>query len=206
MTTEDKLQHFLDFCMRDVRTRSSKMLDDYEAALKQNFEEHKAEAESRAKEQIRIQRETIRREVNKQLSMKQLDIKRTLSEKQNELEDMLFVELKDELAKFMDSPAYHLLLDRQIEAAREFAGDSEMVIYMDPADEDMISLLSHNHKVAIRVSDHSFLGGTQVIIPSKNILIDNSFSRKLEEARQNFTFHLDYNAIKDEKGGKDHGE
>ena len=44
MTTDEKLQHFLDFCMEDSRARSAKMLDDYAPALEKTFEEHKASA------------------------------------------------------------------------------------------------------------------------------------------------------------------
>ena len=39
LTTEEKLQHFLDTCMEDARTRSNRMLDEYKKALEQTFEE-----------------------------------------------------------------------------------------------------------------------------------------------------------------------
>ncbi|RGY97380.1 V-type ATP synthase subunit E [Clostridium sp. AM58-1XD] len=205
MTTEEKLQHFLDFCMEDVRTRSGKMLDDYMASLEQTFEEHKADAERRAEMRIRIQKENIKRELNKQLSIEQLNIKRSLSKKQDELKDMLFVELRDYLAHFMDSPAYHELLEKQVKEAKEFAGSEEMTIYMDPCDADQVSRLALHHNVTIKVSEYSFLGGIRAVIPSKNILIDNSFATKMEEARHNFTFNLDLSAIKDRKDGENHG-
>ncbi|HJA72239.1 MAG TPA: V-type ATP synthase subunit E [Candidatus Lachnoclostridium stercoravium] len=191
MTTEEKLQHFLDFCMEDVRGRSGKMLDDYEASLEKTFEEHKANASDRAKMQIRIQKETIKREMNKRLSLEQLELKRKVSKKQEELKDMLFVELRDYLAKFESSPAYYQLLEQQIKAAKDFSGDEHMVIFMDPADEKHMSRLAYQYGVRIQASDQSFLGGTIAVIPAKNILIDNSFSKKLVEARQNFSFGVE---------------
>lgn len=189
MTTEEKLQHFLDFCMEDVRSRSGKMLDDYEASLEQTFEEHKADSRRRAEMQINIQKETIRREMNKRLSLEQLDLKRMISKKQEELKDMLFVELRDYLAKFESSSSYYQLLEQQVKSAKEFSGDDAMVIFMDPSDEQYISRLAFQYGVRIQTSDHSFLGGTIAVIPSKNILIDNSFSKKLVEARHNFSFN-----------------
>ncbi len=48
MTTEEKLQHFLEFCMEDARSRSAKMLDEYTAALEQTFSEHQEDAKRRA--------------------------------------------------------------------------------------------------------------------------------------------------------------
>lgn len=201
LTTDEKLQHFLDFCMEDVRTRSAKMLDDYTASLEKTFEEHKEAAKKRAAMQIQIQKDNIRREINKQLSLEQLNIKRLLSQKQEELKDMLFVELRDYLAQFMETSEYQKLLERQVKDARDFAGDNEMTIYMDPADSDKIQRIALHHHVTIEVSDYSFSGGTRAVIPSKNILIDNSFSTKLEEAKNNFTFHLDVKHKKSKKGG-----
>lgn len=188
MTTEEKLQHFLDFCMEDARTRSAKMLDEYTEALENAFQEHQADAKRRAKMQLQLECEKIEREINKQLSIEQVQLKRTLGQKQDELKDMLFVELKDMLEHFLDTPEYQKLLESQIAAAKEIAGDDEFDIYMDPVDENMLRRLALHNNAIIKLSKYSFMGGTRAVIPSKHILIDNSFQTKLEEARHNFRF------------------
>lgn len=191
MTTEEKLQHFLDTCMEDARTRSSRMLDDYMSALVRNFEEHKADARRRAEMQLRQETEKIEREINKKLSIEQIGIKRSLGQKQEELKDKLFVELKDMLANFLETPEYQKLLERQISEAVEFAGDDPITIYLDPADEDKVRMLAlHHGKAQVKISEYSFSGGCRAVIPSRNILIDNSFQSKLEEGRENFHFNL----------------
>lgn len=190
MTTEEKLQHFLDFCMEDARTRSAKMLDEYTDAMEKTFAEHQEDAKRRAKQQLELESEKIERDTNKKLSIEQINIKRTLGQKQDELKDMLFVEVKDLLEHFMDTPEYSQLLEDQIKRAKEFAGDNELVLYMDPVDEDKIRRLSLHQNIDIRVSEYSFMGGTRAVIPSKNILIDNSFQTKLSEAKANFRFEL----------------
>ena len=65
MTTEDKLQHFLDTCMEDARVRSGQMLDEYMTALEKTFEEHKADTRRREKLQLSQEIEKIEREINK---------------------------------------------------------------------------------------------------------------------------------------------
>lgn len=193
MTTEEKLQHFLDFCMEDARTRSAKMYDDYTAALEKTFEEHKVDAKRRADMQLQIESEKIEREINKKLSIEQINIKRELGHKQEELKEKLFVEVKDILANFLESPEYDHLLNRQIQEAEDLAGNDEMLIYLDPADESKQRRISlHNHNTNIKISQYSFTGGTRAVIPSKNILIDNSFQTKLEEAKRDFRFDLDF--------------
>lgn len=196
MTTEEKLQHFLDFCMEDARSRSAKMLDEYTAALEQTFAEHQQDARRRAEQQVALESERIEHETNKKLSLEQIGIKRELGHKQDELKDKIFVELKDVLAKYMETPEYTRLLEKQIRHAREFAGKEFFTIYIDPADETKLNQLALHNSADIRVSEYSFMGGTRAVIPSRHILIDNSFQTKLEEARRDFRFNL-----KDLEGG-----
>ena len=172
MTTEEKLQHFLDTCMEDARVRSGRMLDEYMTALEKTFEEHKADTRRREKLQLSQETEKIEREINKQLAVGQIDIRRTLGRKQEELKDKLFVE-------------------RQVKQAVEFAGNDQMIIYLDPVDEDKCNRLAlHNGNAELRISEYSFTGGTRAVIPARHILIDNSFQTKLEEAREKFHFDL----------------
>ena len=79
MTTEEKLKHFQDICMTDARERSARMLDDYMNALEAAFEEHAADARRRADMQVEAETEKLEREINKRLSIGQLDLKREAS-------------------------------------------------------------------------------------------------------------------------------
>jgi len=188
MTTEEKLQHFLNSCTEDASTRSEKMLADYQAALEKTFAEHKEDALRRQAMELRTESEKIKREGNKQLSIEHMKLRKTIGEKQEELKDKLFVELKDKLDNFMETSAYHDLLEKQIKAAKEFAGDDEMTIYLDPADEDNLQRLALHHGVDLKISAYSFIGGTRAVIPGKNVVIDNSFASKIAEAKENFRF------------------
>lgn len=190
MTTEEKLKHFQDICMTDARERSAKMLDDYIKALENAYDEHVADARRRADMQVDAETGKLERETNKRLSIGQLDLKREVSRKQEELKDKLFVELKDRLANFMETQEYQHLLERQVKEAKEFAGDEELVIYMDPSDADKAQLIAMQYNANIKPSEYSFNGGMRAVLPHKHILIDNSFDTKLSEARHDFKFDL----------------
>ena len=196
MTTEEKLQHFLEFCMEDARTRSAKMLDEYTAALEQTFLEHQEDAKRRAKQQVTLESEQIERESNKQLSLKQISMKREFGQKQDELKETLFLELTEMVEAFVDTPQYTELIQKQIKEAKALAGKEFITIYIDPADEEKIRNLSLPESADIRVSEYSFMGGTRAVIPSRHILIDHSFQTKLAEAKRDFRFD-----IKDLMGG-----
>ena len=188
MTIEEKLKHFQDICMEDARDRSSRMLDDYMKALEKTFEEHKQAERKNADLQVKLETEKLEREINKKLSIEQLDLRREAGHRQDELKDKLFVELKDYLANFMETEEYEKFLERQVHWVKDFAGDEAFTIYMDPSDAERARRISLYMGVAIRISDYSFLGGIRAVIPGRHILIDNSFQTRLEEARHNFRF------------------
>ena len=200
MTTEEKLEHFQQYCMESARVRSARMLDEYTQALEKSFSEHQEDARRRADMEVQAEKEKIQKETNKKLSIEQINIRRVFSRRQRELKEKLFVELRDMLANFIETPQYIEMLERQIAQAMEVAGSEPVIIYMDPSDEEKVRRLSFQHKADIRISEYSFLGGTRAVIPSKNILMDNSFETRMAEEKENFQFDLEVTT-----GGGMHG-
>lgn len=186
MTTDEKLQHFLDHCLEDAQHKSDSMLKDYAEALDKIFLEHQEDVKRQSDLRIQTETDRLTRECNKALAKEQIEIKRILKKKSDELKQMLFVEVKDLLENYMSTSGYEKLLIKQIREAKEFAGPEEILIYIDPADSDRIRTLETAAGVKLTVSQYSFMGGTRAVIPSKKILIDNSFQTKLEEAKENF--------------------
>ena len=88
--------------------------------------------------------EKLGRERNKKLSIGQLDLRREVSHRQEELKDKLFVEIRDKLANFMETRDYLDLLEKQIGAAKAVTlwcmaslralSSSEGSMYTRPAD------------------------------------------------------------------------
>ena len=184
LTTEEKLQHFEDICTGDALKKYEQAVSDYTAYEEKILNEHKENARKQAALQIAAEKERIARETNKNLSLGQIEIRRSYSRKDEELRGKVFSELRDRLARFMETPKYDALLEAQIKKEKAFAGSSEIHIYIDPSDREKQNLLSLRTDCDIRVSQYPFLGGTRAVIASKNILIDNSFETKLKEAEQ----------------------
>ena len=119
MTTEEKLKHFQEICMTDAREKSAKILDDYAKTLDKAYEEHTEDARKRAKMQEEAETEKLGRERNKKLSIGQLDLRREVSHRQEELKDKLFVEIRDKLANFMETRDYLDLLVNRSEQLKQ---------------------------------------------------------------------------------------
>lgn len=103
---------------------------------------------------------------------------------------MLISELRNRLALFMDSADYQRFLESEVKKALEFAQHAPMTVYLDPSDEDKLNRIALHTGAEIKLSDTTFLGGIQAVIPSKNILIDNSFKTKLAEISDKFQFRI----------------
>lgn len=188
LTTEEKLQHFLESSMKNSRIESNQLIEDYSNALEKIFKEHQEDVKRKAALEIKVEKDKIRREGNKELAKEQLVIKRKLSKKHTELTDKIFVEVKDLLENFMSTKSYIELLIKQIREAKEFAKGDDIIIYIDPADTSKIYELQEATAITLKVSQYSFGGGTRAVLPKRNILIDNSFETKLAEAQENFRF------------------
>lgn len=187
MTTEEKLQHFLETSMEDAKNQSEQMITEYTAALEKIFEEHKEETQRKSALRIKTEKDRLIREKNKELALRQIAIKHEITDRTKRLTDMIFVEVENRLEKFMQTPAYEELLIRQIHEAADFAAGEPMTIYIDPSDETLLSYLESATGIQISISRYSFKGGTRIILRNRNVLIDNSFEKKLEEAKESFT-------------------
>lgn len=188
MTTEEKMQYFLDETMMNARKQAYAMVDEYHAAADKMLEEYKEDKKQEAELQIDAEKENMKRIINKEVSAEQILIRKELSDKQEELEQKLFDEVEQLLNEYIKTKAYKELLISQIKAAKEFAGDEEMIIYFDPKDAGEKDAMEQATGCRLTVSEYSFIGGTRAITNSGKILIDNSFETMLREERDKFVF------------------
>ena len=189
MTTEEKLNHFEESALEQAKTESLAMIDEYRSSLDRVFEEHRLTKERQADLQLKTETVSLTRAKNKALSKQQIELKRQVKKKQAELKDKLFVEVKTKLEEYMDTPAYHELLLRQIQEILNYANGEKVTIYIDPADVSKRAGLMAASGAPLCVSRESFMGGTRAILADRHILIDNSFATKLKEEKAEFTFN-----------------
>ena len=96
--------------MEDARNSSAKMLDEYMPLWNRHLRNTRKKRNGEPRCRCNCETEKIERETNKKLSIEQINIKRAEPHKQDELKDKLFVELKDMLENYMDTPGLSELL------------------------------------------------------------------------------------------------
>lgn len=165
------------------------MIEEYKVNLTKVEEEHKATTLRQSDLQLKTESDNLKRSNNMALSKEQLQIKRKITQKQNELKEKLFVEVKQQLEDYMTTSAYQQLLIKQIKNIQKEAGSGKLILYIDPADSDKRSSLQAATGAPVTVSEYSFMGGTRAVLQDRNILIDNSFASKLEKLKADFSFN-----------------
>lgn len=190
MTIEEKLEHFSRFCLEDARQSAERILrehrEDNEAVLEEYQREHTEAAELRVKKE----REKIRKECNIRLSLAQLELRRKIGRKKEDLRERFFEMLEKKIAAFRNTEEYRSFLEEEIEASLRFASGEEALVYLDPSDQALLDGLRERCKAQIRLNGTSFGGGIRTMIPGRNILIDQSFEKKLSDAKEAFHFEL----------------
>lgn len=188
MTIDEKLQHFYEVSIDEAKEDAAQAIQAHKENLSQMLEEHKQSQRQTADAQIKAEAEHVRREVNKALSAEQITLKRNWSQKQEEMKQKLFAEVKALADKFMQTPEYDDYLCRKITEASAFAEGDEIHIFLSAADKDRLESLKEKTGVSLTVSEEAFTGGIRAEIPGKNILIDDSFSTSLENMCKEFKF------------------
>lgn len=188
MTIDEKLRHFYEVSMESAKDEAAKAIEEYRASLNSQLEEHKAQKQAAAENQLKIQSENSAREINKALSSEHLHIKRQLSKKQQELQDKLFQEVEDMLTEFVAGPSYGDWLERMVRKALAIAQEDPVQIYLSASDERFSEELKRRTGITPLISPNTFIGGIKAVIPQKNILIDHTILSMLESERENFNF------------------
>lgn len=191
MTTEEKLKHFLDVTVENANVKSVKTIEEYQKGLESVFETHKEDALRKQALQLKLSEENLRKEKNAEVSKQQMEIKKELGKKHEELKSLLFHEVEDKLDEYMATEAYDNYLIAHIKEAKAFARSEEVQIYIDPADAEKQYALEAATNTQISISEYGFHGGMRAVIRSKNILIDQSFETRLNEAKSEFSFNFE---------------
>lgn len=188
MTTEEKIKSFLDITVRDASAMADSMVNEYKQSLNHLFEEHKEAMTRQSENQLKVEKERAKRDANIELTRQQLHLRRKITRKQTALKDQLFEEVVEQLNEFMKTEEYTTLLINQITNALDFSKNQYVIIYIDPKDADKKEFLEEKTGATLTVSEYSFIGGVRAVVPYKNILIDNSFEKKIEAAKEKYVF------------------
>lgn len=188
MEINEKLDIFYRAAIAAADERSQTLLQEYKKTCGDGLLEYEKSRQEQRETAEHIAEEKVKRAINRKVSEEILRLKKEYHRRQEEKKSELFALVETKLADYRQGEAYERLLLRKIAQAATLAGGEEFAVYLDPADAPRRERLERESGCALLISETSLGGGIRAVIPSKNILMDESFLGKLEEEREKFSF------------------
>ncbi len=188
MENREKLNIFYTSALEAANKRSSEDMRKFGALMEQRMEEFRKQKKEELTSRYKTEAEKLKRDLNRQVSESTTELKRRLNERQQEKKEALFDMVSSKLEAYRKTEGYNDYLIAKIQMAKEFARQEEVVIYMDPTDQDRKEFLEGACGCSLMVSQQEFGGGIRAVVRSKNVLIDESFQTKLNQEREAYTF------------------
>jgi vacuolar-type H+-ATPase subunit E/Vma4 len=186
MTLNDKLDHFYTSVIDSATTQCIAIVDDYKKTLKKMSDDRKNAALKKAENVYQVESDAILREKNRRLSNVSVEYKRKVNDRTAEITEQIFLEVEQKFKVFMTTPDYTDYLCRKIKEANDFAQGNVLIIYINPTDQNLKTALEEKTGTVLTISNRDFIGGIRAVIPSRSILIDDSFLTKLAEEKNSF--------------------
>ncbi len=188
MEINEKLDIFYQAAIDAANGQSADILDQYRVQYEDSLAEYRKNKQEQQQTRERIAQEQVRKEVNRALSEELVLLKKEYHKTQEAKKVELFTLVEQKLADYRGSEAYVELLKRKVSEALAFANGAELRVYIDPADAHLKQELEALCGCEILISAYAFGGGMRAVIPSKNVLMDESFDSKLSAERERFSF------------------
>ncbi len=187
MEINEKLDIFFRAAIDAANEQSGEILREQESVCEESLAEYRRIRQGERQARVRLLEEKVRKEVNRTVAERLLDLKREYQGRQQELRTELFERVEEKLFAFRQTQEYRALLVRRIEAVKAFAGGGDVTVYIDAADAGLLQELEQQTGCALTVGSESFGGGIRAVLREKNILMDESFASRLAAEKEKYS-------------------
>ena len=188
MTIEEKLKYLQDASMEDARAKGNEIISTHKKALDQILKEHKETASRQAELTLKTEATNAKHSLNKAMAKAHIELKREQGKCQADLKNRLFKRILVLVKQYMKTEDYKYFLEKRIQSSLEFAGEEDILIYINPSDEHLKEELEQKTGTLLTVSREDFIGGTRAVMQKRRILIDYSLKSALSEEYDKFLF------------------
>lgn len=185
---EEKLAHFADDVMSDVGEERRLMVEKLDDQLRDEYEKKENEYLTMAYEIIQGALTGVEQKKKESLSRIVMGNRTKLFNKRNEILGRVFAEVKEKLVAFKATEAYKELLIKKIDHGKDVLGEGEIWVKLDYTDRHLQEFIEKKTglNVAIESKKVQLIGGCIVQNRTSNIILDEAFSKRLDDAREGF--------------------
>lgn len=185
---EEKLERFANDIMKDVAAQKKALLGEITEANKREYDKKHTEYLTENYNLIQNSLKKIDKEKNEIVSKVIMDNKMKLLNKRTEVIEAVFQSAKDKLKDHSQSDAYFDELVSTIKKSIEGIGEGELEIIISYSDERFLEPLKEIFSQHIKVENKNIemLGGCKVMNKTKQLFIDDSYLKRLEDQKPAF--------------------
>lgn len=188
MEINEKLDIFFRAAIEAANNQSEEILEEHQRIYQNSLAEYEKKVQAKQKIRERMGAEQVEKKVNRTVSEQVVLLKKEYNDKQQALKEELFALVEDKLRNYQKTNDYRIFLADKIKRAKAFAGEAEITIYLNPSDAALQKELEQETGCVLSISEQDFGGGIRAVIRSKNVLIDESFTSKLMEEKEAYSF------------------
>ncbi len=186
----EKLNTFTSLVIKDAEEKREKLMKSVEKEYSERLDERENELLENAYENIQENIQTAKREANERVLHAQMDSKKQLILRREEIIDEVMKTVRAKLVEFTESDEYEAWLISKIEKALFEVGKGSKIVYISPEDiklREKIEQIPEMSKLSVEASsERDFLGGAKVLNTDRRVSADYSFKEMLFEQKQTF--------------------
>lgn len=182
MEIDTKLEEFSNLVLQEASQEKRKILDEIRLKVNEANKKSRQEIIDKAEMDLKIATEKEAKLKNEEVSKTAIEAKKIVIEKRKDLINNMYNTVISQLNEFVNSEQYPMWLIKQIDEAKTQLDDNNITVYIGKADEKIN--LETNAK--IQIDNEITIGGCKIISEKKHMLVDNTLSKKLEEAFSQF--------------------
>lgn len=191
MEISEKLDIFFRSAIDAANEESEAILGEQTRIYEESLAEYEKMWQERFEAEERLMHKRIEKEMNRVVSEAVLQQKKEYHDRIEQHREELFALVEEKLHAFRGTNEYRKLLVKKINAAKELAEGQECMISLDVEDGPLLQELEQSpaqqNGCSFTVGKESFGGGIRAMIPSKNLLMDETLNGKLEEQREAYS-------------------
>jgi len=195
MTTEKKLEYFIEAINKEVETKKRHARHQLTASANDEVTQAVTLSSEEANTQTQAQLHAIQKIMNKRITAAKTESRRALATLKERLIAQLFDQIKADVVAFTESPEYEIFLIDNAKASQSrhpFA-----FIQLTPKDMHLADAIQKATGLVPEQGDETMLGGFKLLTENLSKGQEHTLSGRITDARQRFSEELNLNKQED---------
>ena len=183
----EKLKNFSVFVMEDAEKKRNDIIEKAKQKTKEQIDQKETEFLTEAYEKIQRKLQKYKKEDNERVLQVEIQAKRDLFLKREEIIRSVFEGVKDKIQEFRNTQAYREWLASLLDRALKEVGEGDKTVFADPRDIELLNDICAGQNIPVQATEEpDFIGGITVYNHDRHVAVDYSFKELIAGRKAEF--------------------